>query len=70
MTLTVEVTDPETQKKEVKDEKYFTVFNSTTLAAMQRMDLHEAGLSWGTKQAIRALGYGASCKVAMKFKKP
>ncbi|KAK9422887.1 hypothetical protein SUNI508_04554 [Seiridium unicorne] len=49
---------------------YFAVFNSTTLAALQRMDLHNAGLLWGTKQAIRALGYGASCKVAIKFKTP
>ncbi|KAM5341884.1 hypothetical protein ACJ41O_014915 [Fusarium nematophilum] len=47
---------------------YFAVFNSTTLGALQRMDLKDAGLLWGTKQAIRALGYGASCKVAIKFK--
>ncbi|KAJ4307701.1 hypothetical protein N0V84_012548 [Fusarium piperis] len=47
---------------------YFAVFNSTTLGALQRMDLKDAGLLWGTKQAIRSLGYGASCKVAIKFK--
>lgn len=47
---------------------YYAVFNSTTLGALQRMDLTKAGLSYGTKQAIRSLGYGASCKVAMKFK--
>lgn len=34
------------------------------------MDLQNAGLSWGTKQAIRSLNYGASCKVAIKFKTP
>lgn len=47
---------------------YFAVFNSTTLGAMQRMDLTEAGLRYGTKQAIRSLCYGAACKVAIKFK--
>ena len=26
--------------------------------------------SWATKQAVRALGYGASCKVAIYFKTP
>ena len=48
--------------------EYFAVFNSTTLGALQRMDLTEAGLLYGTKQAIRSLSYGASCKVGMKFK--
>ncbi|CAF3640669.1 unnamed protein product [Fusarium graminearum] len=51
-----------------KEKEYFAVFNSTTLGALQRMNLKDAGLLWGTKQAIRALGYGASCKVAIKFK--
>ncbi|PCD27126.1 hypothetical protein AU210_013541 [Fusarium oxysporum f. sp. radicis-cucumerinum] len=32
------------------------------------MELSDAGLSWGTKQTIRALGYGASAKVGMKFR--
>jgi hypothetical protein len=51
----------------IKEKEYFAIFNSTTLGALQRMDLKDAGLLWGTKQAIRALGYGASCKVAIKF---
>ncbi|KAF5563235.1 amino-acid oxidase [Fusarium napiforme] len=34
----------------------------------KRMELSKAGLSWGTKKAIRALGYGASAKVGMKFR--
>jgi hypothetical protein len=34
------------------------------------MDLKDAGLLWGTRQAIRALGYGASAKVAIKFSDP
>ncbi|KAI8722658.1 hypothetical protein NCS52_00410100 [Fusarium sp. LHS14.1] len=61
-------TDPKTKKVESKDREYFAIFNSTTLAALQRMELRDAGLSWGTKQAIRALGYGASAKVGMKFR--
>lgn len=51
-----------------EERKYFAVFNSTTLGALQRMDLTQADLNYGTKQAIRSLGYGASCKVGMKFK--
>ncbi|KAJ4135117.1 hypothetical protein NW768_004734 [Fusarium equiseti] len=54
----------------IKEKEYFAIFNSTTLGALQRMDLKDAGLLWGTKQAIRALGYGASCKVAIKFETP
>ncbi|CAG1962599.1 unnamed protein product [Fusarium graminearum] len=61
-------TDPKTNKVESKDREYFAVLNSTTLGALQRMELRDAGLSWGTKQAIRALGYGASAKVGMKFR--
>ncbi|RMJ16427.1 hypothetical protein CDV36_003861 [Fusarium kuroshium] len=62
MTLSVDRQGKKTEKD------YFAVFNSTTLGALQRMDLKDAGLLWGTKQAIRSLGYGASCKVAIKFK--
>ena len=47
---------------------YDAVFNSAPLGAMQRMDLRGLRLNWGTKQAIRSLGYGASCKVGIKFK--
>ena len=48
--------------------EYDAVFNSAPLGAMQRMDLRGLKLNWGTKQAIRSLGYGASCKVGVKFK--
>ncbi|KAI9695361.1 MAG: hypothetical protein M1836_006481 [Candelina mexicana] len=48
--------------------KYAAVFNSTTLGAMQRMDLRGAKLNYGTKEAIRTLNYGASCKVGIRFK--
>ncbi|KAF7545287.1 hypothetical protein G7Z17_g9284 [Cylindrodendrum hubeiense] len=70
MTLEINRTDPESKKTDIRHEDYFAVLNSTTLPALQRMNLKDAGLLWGTKQAIRALGYGASCKVAIKFKKP
>ncbi|KAF3023150.1 hypothetical protein E8E14_013967 [Neopestalotiopsis sp. 37M] len=72
LTLTIDKSypnDPQADHQRRKED-YLAVFNSTTLAAMQRMDLQNAGLLWGTKQAIRSLGYGASCKVAIKFKTP
>lgn len=56
-------------KGETTPREYDAVFNSAPLGSMQRMDLRGLNLNWGTKQAIRALGYGASCKVGIKFKK-
>ena len=58
------------QGKDSQEEQreYEAVFNSAPLGAMQRMDLRGLNLNWGTKQAIRSLGYGASCKVGIKFK--
>lgn len=53
---------------EEKPRDYDAVFNSAPLGSMQRMDLRGLNLNWGTKQAIRSLGYGASCKVGIKFK--
>ncbi|KPM39716.1 hypothetical protein AK830_g6830 [Neonectria ditissima] len=70
MTIGIKRTDPTTKKTDVRKEDYFAVLNSTTLPALQRMNLKDAGLLWGTKQAIRSLGYGASCKVAIKFSTP
>ena len=55
-------------KKREDVREYAAVFNSSTLASMQRMDLTGAVLNYGTKLAIRALRYGPSCKVAIKFK--
>ena len=48
--------------------KYDTVFNTTTLACAQRMDLIHAELSSAQKDALRGLHYDASTKVAIKFK--
>ena len=50
------------------DDPYDAVFNSTTLAVQQTMNLTGLNLNWGTKQAIRSLGYGASSKVGIRFK--
>lgn len=47
---------------------YDAVFNSAPLGAMQHMHLEGLNLSWGVKSAIRSLGYGASCKVGIRFK--
>ena len=63
--LLVSVKDAEGQTSK---ETYDAVFNSAPLGSMQRMDLTGLNLNWGTKQAIRSLGYGASCKVGIKFK--
>ena len=54
---------------ESKPREYDAVFNSAPLGNMQRMDLRGLELNWGTKQAIRSLGYGASCKVGIRFKR-
>ncbi|KAF7560122.1 hypothetical protein G7046_g4037 [Stylonectria norvegica] len=70
ITLDINKTKSDTKEAPQRLEEYFAVFNSTTLPALQRMNLKDAGLLWGTKQAIRALGYGASCKVAIKFNSP
>lgn len=32
------------------------------------MNLDQLNLNWGTKLAIRNLGYGASCKIGIRFK--
>ncbi|KAL8759095.1 MAG: hypothetical protein Q9184_003720 [Pyrenodesmia sp. 2 TL-2023] len=48
---------------------YNAVFGSAPVGNMQRMNLQGLNLNWGTKQAIRSLGYSASCKVGIRFKK-
>lgn len=74
ITLTIKSTPPDDwDKKKLfpsteETRSYFTVFNCTTLGALQRMDTSKANLLYGTKQAIRSLAYGASCKVGIRFK--
>lgn len=53
---------------EPRAREYDAIFNSAPLGNMQRMDLRGLNLNWGTKQAIRSLGYGASCKIGIRFK--
>lgn len=66
--VSLDITQAEHPDRKKETREYFAVLNSTTLGALQRMDLTKANLSYGTKQAIRSLGYGASCKVGIKFK--
>ncbi|KAF4338109.1 amino-acid oxidase [Fusarium beomiforme] len=49
------------------DYQYNAVISTTTLGCLGRMDTRQAGLRYPVKQAIRSLGYGTSCKVAIKF---
>lgn len=49
---------------------YSTVINTTTLAALQKMDLIKLELPFATKTAIRSLRYDTSTKVGIKFKEP
>lgn len=49
---------------------YSTVFNTTTLGCLGRMDLRGLELHPSQKDAIRSLHYDESAKVALKFKYP
>lgn len=49
---------------------YATVFNTTSLPCLQRMDLTGLDLHHGQKDALRNLHYDDSAKVAMKFSYP
>ena len=55
---------------EAKARTYAAVFNTTTLACLQRMDLTGLELLYEQKDAIRSLHYDTASKVGMKFKKP
>ena len=52
-----------------KSRRYSAVINSTTLAALQKMDLTDLDLPYAMKASIRSLRYDSSTKVGMKFKK-
>ncbi|KAK8088321.1 amino-acid oxidase [Apiospora hydei] len=60
--------DVTVQGEEDKPRRFDAVFNSAPLGAMQQMGLEGLKLNWGTKQAIRSLGYGASCKIGVRFR--
>ncbi|KAK7951049.1 uncharacterized protein PG986_006777 [Apiospora aurea] len=60
--------DVTVQGEEDKPRRFDAVFNSAPLGTMQQMGLEGLKLNWGTKQAIRSLGYGASCKIGVRFR--
>lgn len=66
--VTISFVDEADQTKAVESAKFDVVFCSTTLGAMQKMDLIGLELPYDTKAAIRSLRYDASTKVGIKFK--
>ncbi|KAH8817307.1 hypothetical protein F5884DRAFT_722331 [Xylogone sp. PMI_703] len=50
--------------------EYVTVFCTTSLASLQRVDLSGADLHIAQKEAIRSLHYDSSAKVAIRFTHP
>lgn len=52
---------------ETSPTRFDTVFTTTTLAALQRMDLSEAGLHPGQRRAIDSLHYDGATKIAIRF---
>ena len=50
--------------------KYSAIVNTTTLGALQKIDLTEMQLPYTIKAAIRSLHYDTSTKVGIKFKYP
>ncbi|KAI1971128.1 hypothetical protein LOZ55_006296 [Ophidiomyces ophidiicola] len=58
-----------TVKGEPKPLRYAGLFGSVPLGCLRQIDTSEARLNYATKQAMRSLGYGASAKVGIKFKR-
>lgn len=57
-------------KEATPREGYSTVFNTTSLGCLARMDLHSLRLHPSVKDAIRSLHYDNSAKIALKFRYP
>ena len=55
-----EIAPKEPVTEESVTERYASVINTTTLAALRQMDLTRLGLSYATKTAIRSLHYDVS----------
>lgn len=55
-------------KREV--ETFDAVVNSTTLGALQAIDLTELSLPRSTETAIRSINYSGATKIAVKFRTP
>jgi monoamine oxidase len=64
--VAVTMRDYHTQVEETRD--YSAVINTTTLGALQKIDLTGMELPYGMKSAIRVLRYDTSTKVGIKFK--
>lgn len=56
--------------EEREPRKYAAVFNTTTLACLQRVDLTGLELLYEQKDAIRSLHYDTASKVGMTFSDP
>lgn len=54
--------------EEKEPRKYAAVFNTTTLACLQRIDLTGLELLYEQKDAVRSLHYDTASKVGMEFK--
>lgn len=65
--VAVTMRDYRTQVEETR--VYSAVINTTTLGALQKIDLTGMELPYGMKTAIRVLRYDTSTKVGIKFKK-
>ena len=64
--VAVTMKDYRTQVEVTRD--YAAVINTTTLGALQKIDLTGMELPYGMKSAIRVLRYDTSTKVGIKFK--
>ena len=66
---TISVTTLGTTTSQSSSKNYATVFNSTALACLERMDLSGLKLDDDTLTMIRCLSYDRASKVAIKFSK-
>ncbi|MCJ1407670.1 hypothetical protein MMC19_001741 [Ptychographa xylographoides] len=59
-----------TQEGKANTNTYATVFNTTTMGCLQRMDISGLNLGADLLTGIRALSYDRACKVAVMFTDP
>lgn len=52
---------------EFDDKSYAHTVLTTTLACASQMDLTRAGLTYGQREGVRSLRYGAAVKIGIKF---
>ena len=73
VTYDIYALDEHKQAKKQKSDKpltttYSAIINTTTLGALQKIDLTGLPLTYGLKTAIRVLRYDTSTKVGIRFK--